>query len=804
MKRIIGFIAALAAVLPATFSCNKENEGNDKKGGAQVMLEQSATEITKTAGFKVNLTEAVSSTVVVTLAAVEGNGYVGADYLEFPQAVKIDQGATSKSVTVTVRPNPAGKTPLPAGTYKVSLKIASATNATVIEGADAVSYNYVRIVTKPTVTLEYDEDFDDMFVDNASSFIVSLTEEAYENVTVNLALSETPSVEGNAALSKDAFKQFPETVTLTPGQTEFAVSIILDPEKLVPNKINEAVITIASVSDNAQIGATNTSLSLFVQGPKKLNLREDWNIEYNGLGRLSDGQFCEAFTVTGPKDTECYDVELLSKNEFQVFYENSAIVFADSLSARVSRMFADSEVSVADYFFTGEEKVGTELRNPGEYIAIVLGLTDPASVTYDYNILEFTKEDASAAASYSDFLGNWVLNGETITISEKTEGESYYISNFPSFYDLKEDGCDINDFIEASFKDGHLEVIEQKIGTFDAAELFGPDYTGYGICDLTLSANISDGVEEFPGYPVNFAEPGLLFSAHLVKDETTDYLELHAGTIGFYTDESHTTTLDIDFEGASIAWTVENATPGKGEGNEFQNLFHIPDIVLPGEEPDENYSKWLGNWVFAGSNGPVNITIRQSVANSLMSIYGLGITCPLYYDPESGQAGFLFEQLSSGSKWAYFVAGSDDNYMAYGDDNGLLALATLAENGKSFTIVGNEYTAKYSDGSTYDMKVNEVGVYGYGARSDGRTGWVSFSDVEYFSPLPLTVTKSEAQGSISAPAGVKPSKVASYHYEYAPYSFQQTPKKAVSAKKSISSKKALKGNPHKFMSFKRI
>ena len=96
MKRFIALIAFAAILLPATISCNKENE-DGSKGGVQVMLEQSATEITKTASFKVNLTEAVSSTVVVTLAAVEGSGYVSADYLEFPSAVTIQQALYSQS-----------------------------------------------------------------------------------------------------------------------------------------------------------------------------------------------------------------------------------------------------------------------------------------------------------------------------------------------------------------------------------------------------------------------------------------------------------------------------------------------------------------------------------------------------------------------------------------------------------------------------------------------------------------------------------------------------------------------------------
>lgn len=654
MKRFIALIAFAAILLPATISCNKENE-DGSKGGVQVMLEQSATEITKTASFKVNLTEAVSSTVVVTLAAVEGSGYVSADYLEFPSAVTIQQGATSKSVTVTVRPAPAGKTPLPAGTYKVAIKIANATNATAIDGADVVSFNYVRIINKPYVTLEYDEEFDEDFVDGASRFIVSLTEEAYENVTVTLSLGDTPSVAGCAPLTREAFKQFSETITITPGQTEYQVSVILDPEKLTPNRKNEALIKIDAVSENAQIGATNNTLSLFAQGPVAVeNMEGVWKAEYVGLDYNEEGALVYGIETSGMEDEEYYLVR---------FYDYSDDPVTDDVIKGLITKWVDTfaqyeGVTADDVCYQGEDLVSFALKNgPGKYQMFMLGFEEDLTPNYKYLVYDFEVEDTSVEATYEDFLGNWNLLDNYWVVTEKEHGKSYNVTGLKSQDRLRGE----IKTVEALFENGKFVLMEQKLGSFHANEEtnFNMDY---GMVDEYLTGIWYNGDDSYWGYPTNTDAPGVICTGELQKDGTV----LVIG--GSYTIEFTNGTYDMPIDEIAFCWIVQEGTYA-GRGNNYSPTQVLPAALEKAGEVSDAYSKWIGDWSLPSvdyifNNGRLSGTedgsqlmyIMPGRVNETYNVLGLGEDNSYYglmtgfFDDETGSFVMVPQAFE---KWVY-------------------------------------------------------------------------------------------------------------------------------------------------------
>lgn len=147
------------------------------------------------------------------------------------------------------------------------------------------------------------------------------------------------------------------------------------------------------------------------------------------------------------------------------------------------------------------------------------------------------------------------------------------------------------------------------------------------------------------------------------------------------------------------------------------------------------YEKWLGKWSATGSDGTVmNFEITKKVTDQTYNITGFGEDSPLEagFDAETGDLQLLYQQAGSNSKWTFYLAGiGTNNYVAYGDnDKGILGIVKLTGDGTA-TGEGNEYDYSFSDGSTEHYIVSWIGIFGYGQRSDGSTGWVNFTDVTY-------------------------------------------------------------------------
>ena len=147
------------------------------------------------------------------------------------------------------------------------------------------------------------------------------------------------------------------------------------------------------------------------------------------------------------------------------------------------------------------------------------------------------------------------------------------------------------------------------------------------------------------------------------------------------------------------------------------------------------YEKWLGKWSATGSDGTVmNFEITEKVTDQTYIISGFGESAPLEagFDAETGDLQLIYQQAGSNSNWQFYLAGIGTNdYVAYGDnDKGILGTVKLTGEGTA-TGVGNEYDYTFSDGSTDHYIVSWIGILGYGQRSDGSTGWVTFNNVTY-------------------------------------------------------------------------
>lgn len=240
--------------------------------------------------------------------------------------------------------------------------------------------------------------------------------------------------------------------------------------------------------------------------------------------------------------------------------------------------------------------------------------------------------------------------------------------------------------------------------------------------DLTVSHDGRDDYQWF-GFLTEDVEASV---ARLVSEkvETITEADLKTGKDVTFTLEDLETDTPYKY---IVAGYKDGAAYGKPGVAEF----------TPTEEVDTRtpYEKWLGKWTATGSNDDVmNFEITQKVVDESFYIVGFDGNTKLEagFDAESGDLLLLFQGAGSSSSWQFYLAGVGTNdRVAYGDnEKGILGIVSLTGEGTA-KGVGNEYDYTYNDGSTAHYIVSWIGIFGYGQRSDGSTGWVNFTDVTY-------------------------------------------------------------------------
>ena len=176
----------------------------------------------------------------------------------------------------------------------------------------------------------------------------------------------------------------------------------------------------------------------------------------------------------------------------------------------------------------------------------------PAAVT------KFDKQ----AASYNDFLGQWNFSGAIITIAPKENGSTYAITGIPGQDSIYGDSKEVI----ANYDSVHHEfyLMEQKLGSFDTADVSAFGSNQYGVCDDFLSGYFPYSSSGYFAYPFNTDAPSIIFTAYL---NGAGEVEIIPGSCSYGT-----------FSSFDFLWVIregENA----GKGNNYSN----PDngVVIP-------------------------------------------------------------------------------------------------------------------------------------------------------------------------------------------------------------------------------
>lgn len=183
--------------------------------------------------------------------------------------------------------------------------------------------------------------------------------------------------------------------------------------------------------------------------------------------------------------------------------------------------------------------------------------------------------------------------------------------------------------------------------------------------------------------------------------------------------------------------------------------FTIFQDVVPPAPPvtDGTYDDWLGTWESVGADGTkISFNITQKKSGQTYTISGFGENVEGVYDVATSHLLLPFQEAGGNSNFTFYLAGvGTNNYVAYGDnDEGVLAIVSLTADNKA-KVQGNEYDYVFPEGDTEHYLVDWIGLMGFGPRSDGSTGWVSFSDVDYLY-LPADWTKTGSGGGGDQPS----------------------------------------------------
>ena len=179
-------------------------------------------------------------------------------------------------------------------------------------------------------------------------------------------------------------------------------------------------------------------------------------------------------------------------------------------------------------------------------------------IVFPATVVKFDKQPAS----YNDFLGQWNFSGATITIAQKENGSTYAITGIPGQDSIYGDSNEI----VANYDSVHHEfyLMEQKLGSFDTADVSAFGSNQYGVCDDYLSGYFPYGSSGYFAYPFNTDAPSRIFTAYL---NGAGEVEIIPGSCSYGA-----------FSSFDFIWVIREGEYA-GNGNNYSN----PDkgVVIP-------------------------------------------------------------------------------------------------------------------------------------------------------------------------------------------------------------------------------
>ncbi|MBQ7269725.1 MAG: hypothetical protein IJS62_07745 [Bacteroidales bacterium] len=231
-------------------------------------------------------------------------------------------------------------------------------------------------------------------------------------------------------------------------------------------------------------------------------------------------------------------------------------------STEKNRVF--SFVGLDDGTYELRPAEGVEATTFGWYI--LTGSYSGRGNAYSVNVelpASVTKVD-KAAAAYADFLGNWNLGSEVITISQKTAGSTYSVTGLTGQDELYGNLSVITGNYDPAKHEFY--IMEQKLGEFNTADHSEFGSNQYGDCDDYLSGYFPYNTSGYFAYPFNTDNPTRILTAYL---NGSGEMEIIAGSCTYGT-----------FSHFDFIWVIregEHAGNGNNYGFASANGYFIPE-----------------------------------------------------------------------------------------------------------------------------------------------------------------------------------------------------------------------------------
>lgn len=240
--------------------------------------------------------------------------------------------------------------------------------------------------------------------------------------------------------------------------------------------------------------------------------------------------------------------------------------FLDSYSF----LFSPAELAPLVLYSVGEPvQMSSELPY-GEYVVVAVSMDEYGRLQGPYGYLEMEKKEPELPkAAYADFLGDWILGSDVITIAQKEAGKTYSVTGIKN---QAEKGVGA---VEASYEDGLFIISEQAT---DATITVNVTDVGEVLCDLYLSGVFASNGKTYGYYPINAdGDPQVIFKGAYENGVIT----VVPGSCKYG-----------KFESMGISWVIREGSYA-GKGNTYAGTALAPTMTKAVNDIPEGL---LGTW----------------------------------------------------------------------------------------------------------------------------------------------------------------------------------------------------------------
>ena len=211
---------------------------------------------------------------------------------------------------------------------------------------------------------------------------------------------------------------------------------------------------------------------------------------------------------------------------------------------------------------------------------------------------------------------------------------------------------------------------------------------------------------------------------------------------------------DLFDPGAYEIYVIACDANGVPTGEYAKGEFEIDDPQVA----TDAYNSWIGVWTInATMNNKTSkktFYITSKWNNESYNVYGFdddySFKVPVAYNAAADEIEFRFSHVETyGSTSFYFMGYTSEGYIAYGDPDNDNRFARLYKNGSSYKIEAIQYTARYQDGSTANIKVAAIGILGYDSDEEQ---WYSYSDLNYIMCPNTNISKQQTSAALHSAA----------------------------------------------------